>query len=80
MPEFKKIEPRSFYFFRAIKQLSAQPDSKLWLNKLQATKVGLWFLKGETRYQAKFLTSRHVRMHKVIFYISNTLRKLVIMA
>jgi len=24
---------------------------------------------------AKFLTTRHVRMHKVIFYISNTLRK-----
>jgi len=29
---------------------------------------------------AKFLTSRHVRMHRVIFYIPNTLRKLMIRA
>ena len=29
---------------------------------------------------AKFLTSRHVRVHRVIFYISNTLRKLMIKA
>ena len=28
----------------------------------------------------KFLTSRHVRMHRVMFYISNTLRKLMIKA
>ena len=32
------------------------------------------------RCQAKFLTSRHVRMHKVVFHISNTLRKLMIRA
>jgi len=30
------------------------------------------------RCQAKFLTSRHVRMHRAIFCISNTLRKLMI--
>jgi len=30
------------------------------------------------RCQAKFLTSRHVRMHRMVFYISNTLRKLMI--
>jgi len=30
--------------------------------------------------QAKFLTSRHARMHRVIFYTSNTLRKLMITA
>ena len=30
------------------------------------------------RCQAKFLTSRHVHMRKVLFYISNTLRKLMI--
>jgi len=30
------------------------------------------------RCQAKFLTSRHVRKHRVIFYVSNTLRKLMI--
>jgi len=30
------------------------------------------------RCQAKFLTSRHVSMHRVIFNISNTLRKLMI--
>jgi len=29
---------------------------------------------------AKFLTSRHVRMYTVIFYISHTLRKLMIRA
>jgi len=29
-------------------------------------------------WKANFLTSRHVRMHRVIFYISNTLRKLMI--
>ena len=29
---------------------------------------------------AKFRTSRHVGMHKVVFYISNTLRKLMIRA
>jgi len=29
---------------------------------------------------AKFLTSRHVCMHKLIFYVSNTLRKLMIRA
>jgi len=28
--------------------------------------------------QAKCLTSSHVRMHRVTFYISNTLRKLII--
>jgi len=28
----------------------------------------------------KFLTSTHMRMHRVIFYISNTLRKLMIRA
>jgi len=27
---------------------------------------------------AKFLTSRHMRMHRIIFYLSNTLRKLMI--
>jgi len=32
------------------------------------------------RCQAKFLTSRHVRMHRVVFYISKTLRKLMIRA
>jgi len=32
------------------------------------------------RCQAKFLTSRRVRMRKVIFYISNTLRELMIRA
>jgi len=32
------------------------------------------------RCQAKFLTSRLVRNHKVIFYIPNTLRKLMIRA
>jgi len=31
-----------------------------------------------TEFQEKFLTSRHVPMHRVIFYISNTLRKLMI--
>ena len=30
------------------------------------------------RCQAKFLTPRHVRTHRVIFFISNTLRKLMI--
>jgi len=30
--------------------------------------------------QAKFLTTRPVRMHRVIFYISNTLRKVMIRA
>jgi len=34
----------------------------------------------KSRRQAKFLTSRHVRMHRVIFYISNTLRKLMVKA
>jgi len=33
-----------------------------------------------TRCQAKFLTSRHARVHRVIFYTSNTLRKLMIRA
>jgi len=28
--------------------------------------------------QAKFLTSRHVRMHRVAFYLSNSLKELVI--
>jgi len=32
------------------------------------------------RCQVKFLTSRHVRMHTMIFYIANTLRKLTIRA
>jgi len=32
------------------------------------------------RCQAKFLTSRHMRMHRATFNISNTLRKLLIMA
>jgi len=47
-----------------------------------------WFVKFQkfrTRCQrnfwlAKFLTSRHVRMQRAIFYISNTLRKLLIRA
>ena len=32
------------------------------------------------RGQEKFLTSRHVCMHRVVFYISNTLRKVMIRA
>jgi len=36
--------------------------------------------KIRTRCQAKFLTSRHVRMHRAIFYISHTLIKLMIRA
>jgi len=32
---------------------------------------------GKGRCQAKFLTSRHVLMHRVIFYISNRPRKLI---
>jgi len=39
------------------------------------------FIRGyEDRYrcQAKFLTSNHVRMQKVIFYTPNTLIKLII--
>jgi len=41
-------------------------------------RFGIGFLnKNLTRYQAKFLTSRHVCMHRVIFHISNTLRKLM---
>jgi len=35
---------------------------------------------GGSRCQAKFLTSRLEHMHKVVFYISNTLRKLMIRA
>jgi len=35
---------------------------------------------AEVRYQAKFLTSGYVRMQKVVFYISNMLRKLMIRA
>jgi len=30
------------------------------------------------RCQAKFLTSHHIRMHRVIFYIPNTLIKLIV--
>jgi len=30
--------------------------------------------------QAKFLTSRHVHMHRMVFYIANTPRKLMIRA
>jgi len=33
-----------------------------------------------SRCQAKFLTSWHVHMHRVILYISNTQRKLMIRA
>jgi len=32
------------------------------------------------RRQEKFLTSRHMRMHRATFNISNTLRKLMIIA
>jgi len=38
--------------------------------RLSGVKRNLWL--------GKFLTSRHVRMHRVIFNISNTLRKLII--
>jgi len=34
----------------------------------------------ESQCQAKFLTSRHVHVHRVLFYMSNTLRKLMIRA
>jgi len=33
-----------------------------------------------SRCQAKLLTSRHVHMHRAIFYILNTLRKLMVRA
>jgi len=32
------------------------------------------------KFQAKFLTSRHARMYRRMFHISNTLRKLMIRA
>jgi len=35
---------------------------------------------GKARCQAKFLTWHHVLMHRVIFYISNTLIKHIIKA
>jgi len=43
--------------------------------------VGGW-ITGVKRnfWLAKFLISRHMRMHRVTFYISNTLRKLMIRA
>jgi len=44
-----------------------------------STGVGFLSLKkSQTHCQAKFLTSRHVCMNRVIFFISNTLRKLKI--
>ena len=41
---------------------------------------GIAILLHEFPVQAKFLTSRHVRTYIVIFYISNTLRKLMVRA
>jgi len=42
--------------------------------------IPIYFLQYHLIYrcQAKFLTSSHVRMHRTIFYISNTLRKLML--
>ena len=37
-----------------------------------------WIRFKRNFWLAKYLTSRHVRMHKEIFYIPNTLRKLMI--
>jgi len=54
---------------------SQQLRSLLLLPKLKcdpSVKRNFWL--------AKFLTSHHVNMHRVIFYISNTLRKLMIRA
>jgi len=34
----------------------------------------------KARCQAKFLTSHHLRIHRLIFYIANTLIKLIIRA
>jgi len=45
-------------------------------NRTFYNNVGGW----NHQCQAKFLTSRHVRTHRATFYISNTLRKLMIMA
>jgi len=51
-------------------RLEQQPEP-VWMFQVRAcVKRNFWL--------AKFLTSRQVRMHRAIFYISNTLRKLMI--
>jgi len=49
-------------------------------NKNQEPELSLKFRTGITCnfWLAKFLTSHHARMHRVIFYILNTLMKLII--
>jgi len=49
---------------------------------IQHLKAGLWnqYSNFRPRCQAKFLTSRRVRMRKLMFYICNALRKLMIRA
>jgi len=58
--------------------------SDLYLSRNYAIPTFLRFIQlppsCSNRWQAKFLTSHHVRTHRVIFYISNTLRKLMIKA
>jgi len=50
------------------------------LNAVYANALPFVSLTPPPRCQAEFLTSRYVRMHRVIFYKSNTLRKLMIRA
>jgi len=45
-----------------------------YCNRFDMNKTGV----RRNLWLAKFLTSHHVRMHRVIFYISNTVTNLII--
>jgi len=53
-------------------QSGLDPACKLLQNFVSGVKRNFWL--------AKFLTSHHVRMHRIIFYIPNMLIKLIIRA
>jgi len=68
LPFLKKINPAPLLFSKFVKTLT-----RVHSGSCTPPVYRSWC-------QAKFLTSHHVRMHRVIFYIPNTLIKLIIWA
>jgi len=60
-------------------QTPATAEIENWLRFRLRFFIKFW-LRPRNRCQVKFPTPRHVHMHRVLFYISNTLGKLMIRA
>ena len=77
--KLSRLSPKLLRFYSCLKSWSATNVVSVQMKSTLNFKQIMWNIHN-FGCQAKFLTSRHVRRHTVIFYISNTLRKLMVRA